>query len=158
MLEKLISGGDTGANRAGWRAAKTFGVATGGWMRHGFLTDDGCHPEFAGQFSAAELPTNSEAARTEQNARESDGTVWFGQTTTADAHATVVACLNLGKPCMPVYPAASFEPWHVTRWIVENQIKTLNVAGNREQDEHGIGDRVERFLGEVLAELGHPRA
>ena len=56
---------------------------------------------------------------------------------------------------MPVYPGASFEPSHVATWITENQIRTLNVAGNREAEEPGIGDRVERFLGEVLQLLGH---
>jgi len=158
MLEKMISGGETGASQAGWRAAKAFGVATGGWMRKGFLTDDGRHPEFAELFAAAELPTESHAARSEQNVRDSDATVWFGQTTTSGAHATVVACLTFVKPFLPVDPGAAFEPWHVTRWIVENQIKTLNVAGNGEHDEPGIGDRAERFLGEVLEQLGHKRA
>ncbi len=59
---------------------------------------------------------------------------------------------------MPVYPGASFEPSHVATWIRENQIKTLNVAGNSEGEEPGIGDRVERFLGQVLQQLGHQRA
>ena len=56
---------------------------------------------------------------------------------------------------MPVYPGALFEPSHVAAWIAENKIKTLNVAGNREHEEPGIGDRVERFLGQVLQHLGH---
>ena len=56
---------------------------------------------------------------------------------------------------MPVYPDASFEPSHIATWIAENQIKTLNVAGNSEGEEPGIGDRVERFLGQVLQQLGH---
>jgi len=57
-----------------------------------------------------------------------------------------------------VYPGASFEPCQVAAWITENRIGTLNVAGNREGEEPGIGDRVERFLGEVLRQLGHERA
>ena len=84
--------------------------------------------------------------------------MWFGETTTSGAHATVAACLTFGKPYMPVYPGASFEPAHVATWIVENKIKTLNVAGNREDEEPGIGDRVERFLGEAFKQLGHERA
>ncbi len=36
-------------------------------------------------------------------------------------------------------------------------VKTLNVAGNREHEEPGIGDRVEQFLIDVLVELGHAR-
>ncbi|HEV3004986.1 MAG TPA: putative molybdenum carrier protein, partial [Pirellulales bacterium] len=76
---------------------------------------------------------------------------------TSGAQATVEACQRFGKPCLPLYPAASFEPSHVADWIAQNNVKTLNVAGNREHDEPGIGHRVERFLDEVLEQLGHRR-
>jgi hypothetical protein len=158
MLDKIISGGQTGADQAGWRAAKKFEVATGGWMPEGFLTEDGSHSEFAERYGAAEMPAASELDPTEQNVRDTDATLWFGETTTPGAQATVEACHRSGKPCMPIYPAASFEPSHVASWILENKIRTLNVAGNREAEEPGIGDRVERFLGEVLHQLGHKRA
>jgi Circularly permutated YpsA SLOG family len=158
MLDKIVSGGETGANQAAWQSAKAVGLRTGGWMRTGFSTDDGSHPEFAREFAAAELPADSEHAPAAQNVKDSDGTFWFGRTTTLDAQATVAACLASGKPLMPVYPGASFEPSHVAGWILENKIKTLNVAGNREHEEPGIGQRLERFLGDVLAQLGHPRA
>jgi hypothetical protein len=157
MLEKIVSGGESGADQAGWRAAKAFGVAAGGWMRKGFLTDDGRRPEFAEQFAAAELPTDSEPARTEQNVQDSDGTISFGQTTTPRAHATVAACLKLGKPYMPVYPGASFQPSHIAAWIAENAVRTLHVTGSRENEEPGIAEQVECFVGEVLQQLGHLR-
>jgi Circularly permutated YpsA SLOG family len=158
MLDKIISGGQTGADQAGWRAAKACGVPVGGWMPKGFLTEDGTHPEFAEQFGALELSTDSDLARTEQNVQDSDATLWFGETTTSDAQETVRACHRFGKPCMPVYPGASFEPSHIATWIADNKIGTLNVAGNREGEEPGIGDRVERFFSEVLQQLGHERA
>ncbi|MGP0069838.1 MAG: YpsA SLOG family protein [Isosphaeraceae bacterium] len=158
MLDKIITGGQTGTDQAGWRAARAFGVPTGGWMPRGFLTADGPNPEFAEQYGAAELPTDSALAPIEQNVQDTDATLWFGETTTSAAQATVGACHRSGKPCMPVYPGASFEPSHVATWIAENQIRTLNVAGNREQEEPGIGNRVERFLGQVLQLLGHEPA
>ena len=158
MLDKIISGGQSGADRAGWRAAKTFGLSSGGWMPTGFLTEDGPHPEIAGQYGAAELPTDSVIDQTEQNVQASDATLWFGATTTVGAQETVGACHRFTKPCMLIYPGASFEPWHVATWIAENKIRTLNVAGSREQEQPGIGDRVERFLGAVLQQLGHERA
>ncbi|MGO9405966.1 MAG: YpsA SLOG family protein, partial [Acidimicrobiales bacterium] len=92
MLEKIISGGQSGADRAGWRAAKAFGVSSGGWMPRGFLTEDGPHPEFADQYGAAELPADSVRDRTEQNVLATDATLWFGVTTTLRAQATVGAC------------------------------------------------------------------
>ena len=158
MLDKIISGGQSGADQAGWRAARTFGVLSGGWMPRGFLTEEGPHPEFADQYGATELPADSVRDRTEQNVLAADATLWFGVTTTLRAQETVGACHRFAKPCMPVYPGASFEPCQVATWIAENKIGTLNVAGNREQEEPGIGDRVERFLGEVLQQLGHERA
>jgi len=157
MLNTIISGGQTGADQAGWRVARAFCVPTRGWMPRGFLTEEGPRPEFAEQFGAAELPTASYPARTERNVQESDGTLWFGATTTSGAQATVGACQKLRKPCLPIDPGAAFEPPHVVAWITENAIRTLNVAGNRETDEPGIGARVERFLDQVLQLLGHQR-
>ena len=52
MLEKIISGGQSGADQAGWRTAKAFGVSSGGWMPRGFLAEDGPHPEFADEYGA----------------------------------------------------------------------------------------------------------
>ena len=152
MLKQIVSGGQTGADQAGWRAAAAFGISTGGWMPKGFLTEGGPRPEFARQYGAVEMPTESCTARTEQNVRDSDATIWFGETTTSGAQATVEACHRHCKPIMLVYPAASFEPAHVVAWIVANRIRVLNVAGNRERDEPGIGRRVECFVGQV-AEL-----
>jgi hypothetical protein len=158
MLDRLISGGQPGADQAAWRAAKAFGVPTGGSMLRGFLAEDGPHPEFAERYGAAEMPTDSGLARTERNVQDSDATLWFGETTTSGCQGTVDACYRFGKPCLPVYPGASFEPSHVANWIVQNQIRILNVSGNREAEEPGIGDQVERFLGQVLQQLGHEPA
>jgi hypothetical protein len=129
MLHKVISGGQTGAGAAAWRAATAFGVLTGG-----------------------------DPSATEPNIREADATLWFGATTSAGARETVAACLRLGKPCLTVSPGVSFEPSHVALWIAEKAVRALNVAGSRETEEPGIGAWVEQFLGQVLEQLGHERA
>jgi hypothetical protein len=157
MLEKIISGGQTGADQAAWRAAQAFGIATGGAMPQGFLTEDGPRPEFAERFGAVALPTEVAEARTIQNVVHSDATLWFGDTTTSGAHATVGVCQPHGKPCMVLYPGASFEPSHVVSWIGEGQFKTLNVAGNRESHAPGIGELVYQFLCDVFSQLAHKR-
>jgi hypothetical protein len=157
MLRKIISGGQTGADQGGWRAAQAFGVQTGGWMPLGFVTETDSCPQFAEQFGATELQAG-DLTHTEANVHDSDASLWFGDTTTARAHATVDLCVRSGKPCMPLYPGASFDPSHVATWIAKHEIKTLNVAGSRESEEPGIGDRVERFLCDVLQHLGHQRA
>jgi hypothetical protein len=127
-------------------------------MSRSVLRETGPRAELANQLTAAERVTDTHTTPTEDNVRDSDATLWFGETTTAGAQATVAACHKLGKPCMPVYPAASFDPSHVAAWIRENNVKILNVAGNREQEEPGIGEKAEQFLGNVLQQLGHQRA
>jgi hypothetical protein len=158
MLNKILSGGQTGSDQGGWRAAQAFGVQTGGWMPRGFLTENGPRPDFAERFGAGELQADSGPTEPESNVQDSDATLWFGETTTSVAHTTVATCLRLGKPCLPVSPAALFEPSQVAAWIEENKIKTLNVAGSGESEEPGIGDWVESFLRQVLQQLGHQRS
>jgi hypothetical protein len=75
MLDRVISGGQSGADQAGWRAARAAGITTGGSMPKGWLTEDGPRPEFAEIYNAVEMPTADYRARTEQNARESNATL-----------------------------------------------------------------------------------
>jgi hypothetical protein len=157
MLDRIISGGQSGADQAAWRAARAFGVPTGGWMPRGFVTEDGPRPEFVERYAAAEILTYSDPAWIDRNVQDADATLWFGATTTAGAQATVAACLRFGKPCLPVSPGVSFEPSHVVAWIADNKVNALNVTGNCETEEPGIGVRVEQFLGQVLQQIGHER-
>jgi hypothetical protein len=83
--------------------------------------------------------------------------LWLGETTTLSAQATVRACLRFGKPCLPIDPAAAFEPAHVAAWIIKNDVRTLHVAGNSEDEERAAGDRVERFLSDLMQQLGCTR-
>jgi hypothetical protein len=57
MIERVISGGQTGADQAGWRAARAYGIPTGGWMPLGFLTETGPRPEFTELDGATQLET-----------------------------------------------------------------------------------------------------
>ncbi len=75
MLDRVVGGGQTGADQAGWRAAKASGIATGGWMPAEFMTEAGPRPEFAEMFGAVELPGGGYVERTRANARDSDATV-----------------------------------------------------------------------------------
>jgi hypothetical protein len=83
MLTKVISGGQTGADQGGLRAAQAAGIATGGWAPKGWLTEspdgrrDVATPQLA-DFGLVECPEPGYPARTAANARESDGTPWFG--------------------------------------------------------------------------------
>jgi hypothetical protein len=154
MLEKVISGGQTGADQAGWRAARFCGLATGGWMPLGFLTEAGPRPEFAQLYGAIETRTDDYTERTRANVRDSDGTIWFGATDSPGGRCTLEACRQNGKPFVVIADTGTSDPPRsVADWIRTSRINTLNVAGNRESTEVGIGERVERNLVRLFASL-----
>src|SRR5262249_19387201 len=92
MLEKVISGGQTGADQGALRSAKKAGIATGGWMPKGFLTEDGPRPEFAEWFGMQEHWSPRYPPRTEMNVADSDVTLWFGVGDSAGYWCTAHAC------------------------------------------------------------------
>jgi Circularly permutated YpsA SLOG family len=151
LIKLVISGGQIGADQAGWRAAHACDIPTGGWMPKGFLTEEGPQPSFADLYGAREMPTASNPARSEQNVRDSDGTVWFGTTDSPGAKTTLHARKEMGKPLMLVISNGGILPSDVVTWIeTQPQKSRLNIAGNRESKSPGIGERVERFLTVVL--------
>jgi hypothetical protein len=152
MIEREISGGQTGADQAAWRAAKAVGIPTGGWMPRGFLTEDGPCPKFAELYGAVETLSATYPPRTQKNVEDSDATVWFGEVDTPGAMATLYAGTITGKPFEPVIPGST-RPSQLAAWIIEHDVRTLNVAGNRESRSPGIGAKVERFLAEVFRQL-----
>jgi hypothetical protein len=157
MIKKMITGGQSGAEQAARRVAIAFGVPTGGWKSNERASEGEPDPHPAGTQDLAETAPTSQPSPVELNVRGADATLWFGETTTASANAVVEACQRFGKQCMPVYPAAKLEPSHVATWIGKSHIRTLNVTGSREAEEPGSGARVERFLRQVLEQLGHKR-
>jgi Circularly permutated YpsA SLOG family len=154
MLERVISGGQAGADRAGWRAAQAHHIATGGWMPRGFPAEDGPHPEFAALYGARELATDDYPARTRANVRDSDATLLFADDLDADgSRLTLECCLELSRPCLALRPSESPDPGATAAWIAAHPIRILNVAGSRESVAPAIGAWVERHLTAVLA---HP--
>jgi hypothetical protein len=147
MITLVISGGQTGADQAGWRAAQACDIATGGWMPLHFMTEEGPQGWLGRVYNAKTLTTDSHRAKTFRNVQESDGTIWFGTTDTAGAKTTLEACELWRKPVFLVEPYRSILPSDVLQWLRNNRkIQILNIAGNRESKNPGIGERVERFL------------
>ena len=75
MLRKVISGAQTGADRAALIAAKRFGFITGGHMPAGFLALDGTHPGFADLYGMETTASTEYPPRTRQNVQNSDATL-----------------------------------------------------------------------------------
>jgi Circularly permutated YpsA SLOG family len=79
MPGRIISGGRTGADQAGWRTAQACGIPTGGRMPRGFLTEDGPRPERADLYGARARLTSSDPERTGADGRDSDGMPGLGR-------------------------------------------------------------------------------
>ena len=156
MLERVITGGQTGADQAGWRAARACAIATGGWMPMGFRTEGGAledgslgadetHPEFAEIYGARALESLEYRQRTRANVRESDAVVWFGDTQSRGGLLTLGLARIVGIPALVVARGEdgrpSPPPEHLADWLRDEAVGNLLVAGNRESHEPGIGAR-----------------
>lgn len=159
MIERVISGGQTGADRAGWEAAKAAGIPTGGWMPKGFKAEDGYHPEFAEMYGAKEHASADYPPRTEANILGSGGTVLFGDPASPGSKLTLRLCNRFDRPCLTIRHSERHRHEYVARMIEHYGIVTLNVAGNRESSAPGINAWVHTYLSRAFAILaGEGRA
>src|SRR5947209_16647845 len=103
MLDRIVTGGQTGADQAAWRAARDAGIATGGWMPRGSLTEEGPRPDLAALFGAREHESEEPEGRTLANVRDSDGTLVFvGDRPGPGTLLTIAACRAAGAPLLIV--------------------------------------------------------
>ena len=131
IINRLISGGQTGADKAGLLSARNLGIPTGGTAPKGWricLPDgsDGQDLELLNIYGLIEHSSRDYPPRTKQNVIDSDGTVWVGFEGSPGGKLTINTCKKLGKPCI-VNPTAE----ELRAWIVRENIKVLNVSGNR---------------------------
>jgi len=96
MLKNIISGGQTGADRAALDVAIKFNIPHGGWIPKGRKAEDGPLPE---KYQLQEMATNSYPKRTEQNVVYSDGTLIISHgTLTGGSAYTRKMAMKHGKP------------------------------------------------------------
>jgi len=148
LLDRVISGGQTGADQAGLRAARSAGIATGGTAPKGWETEDGPAPWLA-DFGLVECDRPGYPARTEANVKAADATLIFGDVTEQGTALTIEWCQRVNKTFLIVGPGIT-RPSIVREWLADRGVKVLNVAGSRESREPRIGARVEAFLGKVF--------
>jgi len=143
----IVSGGQTGADRAGLDWALAHQVAHGGWCPRGRRAEDGTVPS---RFELTETPGRGYLQRTEWNVRDSDATIIVTLTDqlTGGSLKTAGFAAKLRKPYLHV--SARVAPKHLARFLAEHSVRTLNVAGNRESVAPGIYDRVLEVLTKAL--------
>ena len=148
-LARIVSGGQTGVDRAALDVAIARGIPHGGWCPHGRRAEDGRIPD---QYRLREHASPAYAARTEQNVVDSDATLVLAIGTPRDGTAlTVRLAARHGRPCLVVDLAAPSEPAAVAAWLARHAVQVLNVAGPRESTHPGIHDQAAAYLDRVLA-------
>ena len=147
--EKIVSGGQSGVDRAALDVAAELSLPRGGWCPRGRYAEDGPIPDV---YPLKETPSPATAQRTEWNVRDADGTLVLTEGEPSGVTAiTVQFARRHGKPCLVLDLEEGTEPGAVGRWIAEYGIAVLNVAGPRESKCPGIYRRAAAFLREALA-------
>jgi hypothetical protein len=144
MFTRIVSGGQTGVDRAALDAALALGLPCGGWCPHGRRAEDG---RIDARYPLAETPWAGYPQRTEWNVRDSDGTLalTLGAPDRGTA-LTVRLAAKLGRPCLLVNLAAALSAEDVRDWAETHRIRVLNVAGPRESSSPGVYAAAAAFL------------
>ena len=148
FLKKIISGGQTGADRAGLDAAIELNIPIGGWCPKGRKAEDGPIDE---KYPLQETTSGDYRVRTERNVKESDGTFIFtmGKPTGGTA-LTVKKAKALEKSHMVIDLDDHHDFVKVKDWLVDNDVKVLNIAGPRGSKFPDVYDRVKGYLKALL--------
>lgn len=145
---KIISGGQTGVDRAALDVALERGLDCGGWCPRGRRAADGV---IAARYPLQETPTGEYPERTEWNVRDSDGTLILTRGVPEGGTAlTRRVARRLRKPCKVVDLEKPPPPTTVAAWIARRGVTTLNVAGPRDKN---IGAEARRYLEKLLDTL-----
>ncbi len=139
MLQKIISGGQTGADQGALDVAISLEIDHGGWLPKGRKTENGALPL---SYRLEEMDSTHYASRTRQNVIDSDGTliISHGALTGGSALTRTLAqqhqrpCLHANMTIWSVKTAAH----KIAQWIAHHHISVLNVAGPRASSDARI--------------------
>jgi hypothetical protein len=147
-IRQIVSGGQTGVDRAALDVALDLGLPCGGWCPRGRKAEDGPIP---GRYPLLETPAADYRQRTEWNVRDADGTLVLrcGRATGGTA-LTIRLVRRRRQPLLVLDLNLDPSPSLVRAWVRERSIRVLNVAGPRESQCAGIHGRAARFLRAAL--------
>ncbi len=145
-VTKIISGGQTGVDRAALDVALELGIPCGGWCPKDRLAEDGRIPD---KYPLKETTSKMAAVRTEKNVFEADATLvlTIGEPS-GGTRQTIECAKEHGKPHLMIDLGVTDTKTvtKVKKWITSNGIATLNVAGPRESQQWGIYEKALKLL------------
>lgn len=155
-VQKIVSGGQTGVDQAALDVAIFCDIPHGGWCPRGRRSEDGPIPS---RFQLRELPSSDYAQRTEQNVRDSDGTlILYRGALRGGTRLTARFCRTHRRPFRTVdlsQISGDLElaqiALEIREWLNDQNVNVLNVAGPRESSAVGVGEEASRLLIAVFA-------
>lgn len=150
---KIVSGGQTGVDRAALDVAIFLDISHGGWCPMGRRSENGRIPDC---YHLTETPQRDYSVRTEKNVVDSDGTlILYRKRMSGGTELTFRLALKHRRPhlCIDIDPVTGTEsdsPESVARWLRQQNIATVNVAGPRESTSPEITRMAEAFLIDVF--------
>jgi hypothetical protein len=155
-VEKIISGGQTGVDRAALDVALALGIPSGGWCPKGRRAEDGRIPD---EYPLTESDSATYSDRTKCNVRDSDATLILTRgELRGGTLLTQRTAARLGRPCLAVDLNNPGAPAAARGWLIAHGVRVLNVAGPRESQSAGIADLAARVLHELFADKRFKRA
>lgn len=151
IVKKIISGAQTGADRAALDVAIINGIPHSGWVPKGRKAEDGIVP---GDYNVSELSSGDYKYRTEMNVKDSSGTliITLGKLTGGSALTQKYAHKH-GKPCIHIDAAWISEAsaaMQISQWIEEYHVEILNCAGSRASKDPKIYNAMFNTLDVVI--------
>ncbi|MCB9477825.1 MAG: putative molybdenum carrier protein [Deltaproteobacteria bacterium] len=147
-VEKIVSGGQTGVDRAALDAALAWGVPCAGWCPAGRLAEDGPIDE---RYPLRETPGADYSERTERNVLDSDGTLILNVGTLDGGTAyTAKMAKRHGKPYLIVRIDEDADVREAVSWLARHHIVVMNIAGPRESKSAGTQERARGYLDRLI--------
>ncbi len=148
LVKKVVSGGQSGVDRAALDVALSSKIPCGGWCPRDRYAEDG---RIGDRYPLEETPSGDTAQRTEWNVRDSDGTLVLTRgEPSGGTLLTIRFAARFGRPFLVVDFNDARDPGEVRSWIRDHRICVLNVAGPRESKCPGIHGEASDFLRKVL--------
>ena len=137
MIERIVSGGQTGADRAALDWAIAHRISHGGWCPEGRLAEDGVISE---RYLLVELPGAGYRQRTKANVRDSDATliITVSAILSGGSLETAKFAGSLRKPWLHLHQAMDWQAV-LDNWVCLRQTSILNIAGPRSSKEPAVG-------------------
>ncbi len=157
VLKKIVSGGQTGVDRAALDVALAAGFPCGGWAPKGRMAEDGTIPK---RYPLDECTIAGYEERTRLNVRDSDATLVLtrgaapedrkGETGEDGTGLTIEWASRLSKPTLVVDLGQPTDPDAIADWLEGEGVKVVNVAGPRESTAPGIASAAADLMAAVL--------